>query len=159
MPMRIISLSQANAEKIATWHYPSQYAFYNTDADAEDYAEILSSKQRGNRFYQVTDDHDSNLLIGYFAIEATADADVLEVGLGMTPVLTGHGYGLSFVQTLVAFIVSHYQPRELQLHVAEFSQRAQITYQRADFEISKCYSQTDTDGKVYPFIIMSRNFT
>ena len=152
--MQISQLTQINAERIATWHYPDQYAFYNTDADQEDYQEIKSAQQRGNRFYQVLNSADD--LLGYFAIEPTSTPGILEVGLGMAPAFTGQGQGLNFVNTLVAFIVAQYQPTKLIMDVAKFNQRAQTVYQRADFIAIRTYDQFDEQGQVYPFIMMEK---
>ena len=49
--MKIEPLSQSNAEEIANhWHYEGIYAFYDMQADSEDYEEILSPEARGNHY-------------------------------------------------------------------------------------------------------------
>ena len=63
--MKIEPLSQSNAEEIANhWHYEGIYAFYDMQADPEDYEEILSPEVRGNHYYQVLKNDE---LYGFFA--------------------------------------------------------------------------------------------
>lgn len=151
--MQVMSLTQANAEQIVQWHYPAEYAFYNTDADPDDCAELLSPSRRGDRFYQVIEDE---RLLGYFCTEETSQAGVVEIGLGLAPDWTGKGYGVSFVQLLVAHVIEVEHPRKLLMNVAQFNQRAQKVYQRAGFEIVKTYDQVDDMGKRYPFVWMAK---
>lgn len=72
--MKITTLSQQNAELISHWHYSDEYSFYNTDADQEDFDELLSPQKRGNRFYQVLSSN--NTLIGYFCIKYTKQDEI-----------------------------------------------------------------------------------
>ena len=63
--MKIEPLSQSNAEEIANhWHYEGIYAFYDMQADSEDYEEILSPEARGDHYYQVLKNDE---LYGFFA--------------------------------------------------------------------------------------------
>jgi len=148
-----MSLTQANAEQILRWHYPAEYAFYDTDADPDDCAELLSESRRGDRLYQVIED---NHLLGYFCTEETSQAGVIEIGLGLAPDWAGKGYGLSFVQLLVAHVIEAKRPRKLLMNVAQFNRRAQRVYQRAGFEIVKIYDQVDDTCKRYPFVWMAK---
>lgn len=152
--MKITALSQQNAELISHWHYPDEYSFYNTDADQEDLDELMSPQKRGDRFHQVLSS--DNTLIGYFCIEYTKQ-DEIEIGLGMTPDLTGHGTGKYFINLIVEFIVKKYHPQTLLLDVAKFNIRAQKVYHTAGFK-DKCeHNQIDDNGKIYPFIWMAKN--
>lgn len=155
--MTITPLTQTNAERIATWHYPSIYSFYNTDADLEDYQEILSAKKRGHRFYQVTDS--ANQLVGYYAVEFGGQPNTLEIGLGMAPERVGQGNGLAFMNTLVADVISRYHPRRLLLDVVTFNQRAITVYQRAGFALIQYHDQVADDGQSIPFVWLERKIT
>ena len=64
--MKIEPLSQSNAEEIANhWHYEGIYAFYDMQADPEDYEEILSPEARGDHYYQVLKNDE---LYGFFCL-------------------------------------------------------------------------------------------
>ncbi|WP_199692577.1 GNAT family N-acetyltransferase [Lactobacillus sp. ESL0233] len=91
---KITQLTQANADQIARkWHYSGQYDFYNMENDPEDFEEIITSRLRGNKYYQVLDDKDE--LVGYFCLERLSEKKV-EIGLGLRPDLTGQGLGIKF---------------------------------------------------------------
>lgn len=152
--MNISKLSQINAVKISNWHYTDEYSFYNTDADLEDYNEILSVDLRADKFFQVLTAN--NELLGYFVVEPTDVRDVYEVGLGMAPEFTGIGKGSSFVHVIIEFISRVYKPIKLLLNVAEFNVRAQKVYQRMGFTIFKKEIQIDDHGVSYPFLWMER---
>lgn len=152
--MNISKLSQINAVKISNWHYPDDYSFYNTDADLEDYNEILSVDLRADKFFQVLTAN--NELLGYFVVEPTDVRDVYEVGLGMAPEFTGIGKGSRFVHVIIEFISRVYKPIKLLLNVAEFNVRAQKVYQRMGFTIFKKEIQIDDHGVSYPFLWMER---
>ena len=48
MQFYIEPLDQSNAEKIASWHYEDEYAFYDPEADPEDLAELLNPALRAS---------------------------------------------------------------------------------------------------------------
>ena len=150
--MQIDPLTQANATTIANdWHYPGAYAFYDMTADPGDYAELLSAQQRGDRYYQVVTA--TGHLFGFFVIDPTEEAGVVEVGLGMVPAHTGRGQGEKFVREVLSFVRERDAPREIILDVAAFNQRAQIVYQRLGFRVVREHSQA-TNGAVFPFVEM-----
>ena len=99
--MKIEPLSQSNAEEIANhWHYEGIYAFYDMQADPEDYEEILSPEARGNHYYQVLKNDE---LYGFFCL-FPVDKDKQELGLGMKPEYCGKGQGKEFLQTILRFV-------------------------------------------------------
>lgn len=154
--MKISKLTQENAVKISQWHYPAEYAFYDTDADAEDLHEILLPELRGTRFFQILTDEDE--LLGYFDYEPANQPGAYELSLGLAPEFTGHGAGLTVMRRIIEFVVDALQPTELWLNVAEFNVRAQKVYQKAGFTIFKRENQYDEQGTCYPFVWMKRAF-
>lgn len=152
--MDIKQLSNENARIIAdTWHYPDQYAFYDLQADPEDYQEIIDPLARKDCYFQVTKDHH---LIGYFVVDGTSD--VLDIGLGLRPDLTGQGFGKIFWNQIFVYIRNHYTAPKIRLAVAEFNVRAQKLYAKVGFKETRRFLQT-TNGGQYPFIEMERELS
>jgi len=60
---RFRSMSQADAEAIARWHYPAPFSFYDWTSDADDLAELLDPKARGDDYVSVEDE--DGTLIGW----------------------------------------------------------------------------------------------
>lgn len=151
---KITRLTQANADQIARkWHYSGQYDFYDMENDPEDFEEIITSKLRGNKYYQVLDDKDE--LVGYFCLERLSERKV-EVGLGLRPELTGQGLGLSFVKEIEAFVQKNFNYKIILLSVASFNKRAIKVYQKAGFKKAGSKMQKSNDG-IYEFINLTKN--
>src|SRR4051794_29691231 len=87
-------MNAADARAIAAWRYPEPYAFYNSDADPADLAELLDPVQWGRRYFAADDV--AGELVGLFVFKL-ADG-VAEIGLGLRPDLTGRGLGRGFVE-------------------------------------------------------------
>ena len=54
--------------------------------------------------------------------------DVIDIGLGMRPVLTGEANGARIFQAGIAFAVKEFNPQTLRLSVATFNTRAITLY-------------------------------
>ncbi len=91
-----------DAQAVAAWRYPGEFAFYNWDADPADLAELLDPAGWGKQYFSV--DGTDELLVGMF--EFKAEGDSVEIGLGLRPDRTGCGLGLSFLECGVAFAAS-----------------------------------------------------
>jgi [ribosomal protein S18]-alanine N-acetyltransferase len=141
-----------DAQAVAAWRYPGQYAFYNWDADPADLAELLDPAGWGVQYFAV-DGPDASL-VGFFQFKP--DGDAMEIGLGLRPDLTGRGSGLSFVEVGVGFAACHFGVSSVSLAVAAFNQRAIKIYRRARFDVVYRYMHA-TNGSVYPFVRMVRD--
>lgn len=151
----LAELTQANALEIANnWHYSGEYAFYDMRADPEDYEELIDPQQRGNQYYQATDDNGS--LLGFFVLMPTDEAVMIELGLGLAPALTGRGIGAEFLRQILAYMQEHVTADKVLLDVAEFNVRAQKVYARAGFVVTGKHDQ-ETNGGVWPFVTMTRD--
>lgn len=143
-------MTQEQAEMIAfNWHYDGEYSFYDMEADQEDLEEFLKPDTRGNSMYAVTHD---NELIGFLYINKVADR-IIDIGLGMSPDLTGRGNGIDFLNAGLEFIQSKYEPGKITLSVASFNQRAIKVYQKIGFKYIDTYMQ-DTNGGTFEFLRM-----
>lgn len=156
MEWQISQLSQTNALNIAnTWHYEGVYAFYDMQADPEDYEEIITPSQRKDRYYQVLKD---DKLLGYFVIEPINErVGIYELGLGLSPARTGNGLGEQFVNFIIDFLIQNFQITELIFNVVEFNIRAQKVYQKVGAKPTRKYKQK-TNQSTYTFIEMRKTF-
>jgi [ribosomal protein S18]-alanine N-acetyltransferase len=152
MTFRFRSMSQADAEAIADWHYPEPFSFYNWAADPNDLAELLDPTVRDDGYFAVEDEDGS--LIGFFHFK-TPHGTRLELGLGLHPGRTGQGLGKSFVEAGLDFGRKRFAPREFTLSVASFNRRAIRVYERVGFSAVRVFSHW-TNGAEWEFIEMER---
>ena len=95
-------------------------------------------------------------LVGFFQFKP--QGDVINIGLGLRPDLTGKGHGLPFVIAGLAFAQRRFTPRQFRLAVAAFNRRAQRVYERAGFQAVRTYWQA-TNGGRHEFVEMVRDGT
>jgi ribosomal-protein-alanine N-acetyltransferase len=119
-------MTQAEAEEIATWRYPGEYAFYNADWIPEGLAELLDPARRRDEYASARADGE---LEGFVQL-APAPGPATEIGLGLRPDLTGRGLGAAFTQAAIALARAHGAER-ITLAVAAFNLRAIRVYERA----------------------------
>jgi ribosomal-protein-alanine N-acetyltransferase len=144
-------LDENSAHAIAGWHYEGIYSFYDMDQDLEDLQELLDPRNWEDHYYTVTDDQGD--LIGFFSFER--EKEVVIIGLGLRPDLTGKGLGQAFLDAGLEFAREKYRPTTFVLSVATFNQRAINVYRRAGFEDVEV-SLNETNGGQYEFLCMSR---
>jgi ribosomal-protein-alanine N-acetyltransferase len=121
-------MTQAEAEEVASWRYPGEYAFYDADFFGDDLAELLDPDRRGDEYWSATGD---GTLEGFVQLKPAAGG-VAEIGLGLRPDLTGRGLGGAFVAAVVALARAEGAGR-IVLAVAAFNLRAIRVYERAGF--------------------------
>jgi ribosomal-protein-alanine N-acetyltransferase len=145
-------MTQADAEAVASWHYPEPYAFYDWTADPDDLAELLdpASGERGG--YHAVDD-DAGELVGFFA--CTASEGLVQIGLGLCPACTGRGLGGSFLAAALDCSRERFAPTEFTLSVAAFNQRAITVYERAGFQTVRAFRHRTHDAE-WEFVEMRR---
>jgi len=147
-------MTTADAHTIAAWRYAGVYAFYDFTADPADLAELLTPETWGRSYFSVDDMNQE--LVGFFQFKQ--QGDVIDIGLGLRPDLTGKGYGLSFVVAGLNFAQRRFTPRQFRLAVAAFNRRALRVYACAGFQAICTYLQA-TNGSQYEFIEMVRDVT
>jgi [ribosomal protein S18]-alanine N-acetyltransferase len=148
--LRILPMTQSDAEEIAGWRYEPPYSFYDADADADDLRLLLDPATRENRYFAA---FQREQLVGFFEFKPRGE-DV-ELGLGLRPDLTGRGLGLEFVAAGMAFGRERFRPRTFTLAVATFNARAIRVYERAGFEAVREYDH-ETNGGVHRFLELAR---
>ena len=142
-------LTQRQAEQISyEWQYDGPFAFYDMPNDEEDLAEFLNPEERTEHYFAVLDGEE---LIGYYVFEP--NAKVVDVGLGMRPDLTGRGNGAAFLEAGLAFVMDRYAPKQIELAVATFNERAIRLYTKSGFLPVERFQQA-TNGGIYEFLKM-----
>ena len=142
-------LTQRQAEQIAyEWQYDGPFAFYDMPNDEDDLVEFLNPDERTEHYFAVLNGEE---LIGYYVFEP--NAEVVDVGLGMRPDLTGQGNGTAFLEAGLAFIMDRYAPKQIELAVATFNERAIRLYTKSGFEPVERFQQA-TNGGSYEFLRM-----
>ena len=143
-------MTEAEAEEVIGWTYPGEYSFYDMAKDVEDQAELRAAHVRKAKYFSAL--HDGEL-IGYFEFEP--EGDILEIGLGLRPDLTGRGLGPDFFEAGLQFGRERFHPQTFRLRVATFNRRAIKIYERAGFAPGRIYMH-DFYGTPYGFIEMTR---
>lgn len=144
-------MTQDEADAIAGWHYDPPYDFYDAGADHRDLAELLDPALRGNRYFSARDA--AGVLIGFFGFGQRGD--VVGVGVGLRPDLTGRGLGQSFLDAGLEYAREQFGPRRFRLSVASFNERAIKVYERAGFIVTRTFVH-ETNGDSFPFVEMER---
>jgi ribosomal-protein-alanine N-acetyltransferase len=142
------------AEEIAYhWHYEGKYAFYDMQADQEDFEAFLDVENWEDGFFAVLGAVGE--LVGFF--HYTIENETMTIGLGMKPALTGKGTGRAFVSEGIAYSLHHCtQPvKEVALAVAQFNHRAIRVYESLGFKRVRDFIQA-TNGGRYDFIEMRK---
>ena len=143
-------MSEEEAEEVISWRYPGEYSFYDMERDVEDMAELRAGHVRETKYFSALEDGE---LIGFF--DFVVYGDVVEVGLGLRPDLTGKGLGARFLEQGLAFARECFRPQRFRLRVAKFNERAIEVYRRAGFVVERDYVH-DFYGTPYDFVEMSR---
>jgi [ribosomal protein S18]-alanine N-acetyltransferase len=124
----ITPMTQAEAEEVAAWRYPGEYAFYDADSVPDGLSELLDPVRRRDEYFAAYGRDGS--LEGFVQLEAAGDG--VEIGLGLRPDLTGHGLGLAFTAAAIELAENRGAER-IVLVVAAFNLRAIRVYERAGF--------------------------
>jgi ribosomal-protein-alanine N-acetyltransferase len=125
----IAPMSQADAEAMATWRYPGEYAFYDADFIPADLAELLDPQLRGDGLFAA---HAPGGELEGFVELKPRDGGAVEIGLGLRPDLTGRGLGAAFTAAAIELARGRGAER-ITLAVAAFNLRATRVYERAGF--------------------------
>lgn len=141
-------VDEVAARAITGWRYPEPYAFYNLSATAsslEHAAVVRELLDPALRYYAVWCAREGALLAGFCCFGPAArvgisrqpavyaGSDLLDIGLGLRPDLTGRGLGGAFLRSVLVFGTEQFAPGGFRLTVATFNQRAIRVYERAGF--------------------------
>jgi [ribosomal protein S18]-alanine N-acetyltransferase len=143
--MKVRTLTETDAEAVATWRYLGRYQTY-------DVSKVVTSEAG---FWAV--EHEATL-IGYccFGHEARVPGAVeetgtLDIGYGMRPDLMGQGLGREFVGTILDFAVRRFSPSRLRLLILDWNDRSRKVAVALGFGSEGILRSTEGD-----FLIMTR---
>jgi RimJ/RimL family protein N-acetyltransferase len=144
--------TEAFACEVARWQYEPPYDFYDLASDPGD-AAAMSDPARFGHYRAVLEDGDEKLdAFWYFDWHG----DVVEVGIGLRPDLTGRGRGESFLRAQLAYATSQWSPASFRLFVAAWNERANRLYQRLAFrEVARETRRFELVGE-HEFLRMER---
>ncbi len=127
--MRVEEWTEARASEVAGWRYEPPYDFYDLASDPGDES-AMRDPSRAGHFRAVLADKDDRLdAFWYF----DWPGDVVEVGIGLRPDLTGRGQGESFLSAQLAYATGIWNPATFRLFVAAWNERAIRLYRRLGF--------------------------
>lgn len=133
-------VDMADAAAISRWTYAPPYDFYNMEASEESVKELLGGS------YWVVKSPDGDVVGFYctgesaqvpagkaFGAYPTDTAEVVDIGIGMRPDLTGMGLGTEFLAVVLCEVCRKHPAAGLRLTVATFNRRAIKLYERFGF--------------------------
>ncbi|WP_318614763.1 GNAT family N-acetyltransferase [Sporosarcina sp. YIM B06819] len=150
------NMDEGFALEILNWRYDPPYDFYNNEYDVEAITELLED----NYSVVVNDDEE---VIGFYCAGSSAQVpagtkvgayteNIIDVGLGMAPTLTGKGNGFLFFSFVLESLYKTYGTVPVRLTVAKFNQRAIHLYEKIGFvkemEFSTDFADFQTMRKV-----------
>jgi RimJ/RimL family protein N-acetyltransferase len=133
------------------WHYEPPWDFYDMASDPEDEAALRDPARSHHRRAVLGEDGDLEAF-WYFDWHD----DVVEVGIGLRPDLTGRGLGESFLRAQLDYASEHWQPATFRLFVTAWNERATRLYERLGFrEVARETRRFELVGE-HEFIRMER---
>ncbi len=146
-------MTKESAYEIAQWTYAGIYSCYSFDGSDEILEELMNGE------YYVAYDNENNIL-GYICIGKSAqiptieekvyiDETVLDIGLGLNPLLCGNGLGSEFLMECISFGKQRFNASNIRLTVASFNQRAIKVYERIGFNYSLSVHHSKSNKEFY----------
>jgi ribosomal-protein-alanine N-acetyltransferase len=150
--VRVEAWNGTFASEVATWHYDPPFDFYDLASDPADAAE-MHDPAHAEHYRAVLSEGDERLdAFWYFDWHG----NLVEVGIGLRPDLTGRGYGESFLSAQFAYAAGNWHPATLRLFVAAWNERAIRLYERLGFrEVARETRRFQLVGE-HEFIQMER---
>jgi RimJ/RimL family protein N-acetyltransferase len=150
--VRVEAWNGTYASEVATWHYEPPYDFYDLASDPHDEAE-MRDPAHAQHYRAVLGDRD-DLLDAFWYFDP--QGNVIHVGIGLRPELTGRGLGESFLRAQLDYATSLWSPATFRLFVAAWNERAIRLYARLGFsEVGRETRHFELVGE-HEFIQMER---
>lgn len=126
--MKVEEWNETHTREVEAWHYEPPWDFYDLASDPAD-AEAMRDPARAVHRRAVVGEAGRLEAFWYFDWHG----DVVEVGIGLRPDLTGPGLGESFLRAQLAYASRHWGPATFRLFVASWNERAIRLYERLGF--------------------------
>ncbi|GHO44627.1 GNAT family N-acetyltransferase [Ktedonospora formicarum] len=157
MRFSFMPLSREGVLALFEWRYPEPYQVYNLGGEYMEEALAELTDQR-SPYYAAYDEQ--GLLAGFINVGTSAlvwdageprvfidgEHGTTALGLGLRPDLTGHGLGLSFVESALTFLRDQFSPRQIRLFVLAWNKRALRVYEQAGFQQIRAFTQVNRFG-------------
>ena len=140
----ISPLNEDNAREITTWRYSPPYDLYDLES-----RHLKGFLNPDYQYHQVLEKH--GMLAGYccFGIDAQVpggvylknEPEILDIGVGLAPRLTGQGRGTAFVGEILKFGFNTYHPDIFRVSIASFNKRSLKTFQNLGFKIQGSFTR------------------
>jgi len=149
--VKVEEWTDAHACEVETWHYEPPWDFYDLASDPDD-AAAMHDPARAGHCRAVLGESGRLEAFWYFDWHD----EVVEVGIGLRPDVTGHGLGESFLRAQLEYASHHWQPTTFRLFVAAWNERAIRLYERLGFhEVAREIRRFELVGE-HEFIRMER---
>jgi RimJ/RimL family protein N-acetyltransferase len=149
--VKVEEWNETHTRDVVAWHYEPPWDFYDLASDPADAAAMRDPARAVHR-RAVVDESGRLEAFWYF----DWDGDVVEVGIGLRPDLTGQGRGESFLRAQLDYASQHWQPATFRLFVASWNERAIRLYERLGFhEVARETRRFELVGD-HEFIQMER---
>jgi ribosomal-protein-alanine N-acetyltransferase len=149
--VRVEDWNERYASEVATWHYEAPWDFYDLASDPGDAAE-MRDPARVAHYRAVLGDEGRLDAFWYF----DRHNEVVDVGIGLRPDLTGRGHGEPFLRAQLEYASQEWQPLTFRLFVAAWNARAIRLYRRLGFrEVAREKRRFELVGE-HEFIQMER---
>ncbi|MCQ6268208.1 GNAT family N-acetyltransferase [Fictibacillus sp. WQ 8-8] len=137
MQLSIVDINEDFAVNILNWRYDAPYDFYNNEVSPDSMKEMLE-----NSYRVILDRYQG--IAGFFCTGSSAQVpaghqygaysdDLIDLGIGMNPELTGQGYGSEFFSFILRHIQAAFSGVSIRLTVAAFNHRAIHLYEKLGF--------------------------
>jgi len=140
----IFPVSEGNAREITTWRYDPPYDLYDLAP-----RHLTGFLNPDYRYHQVL--NKNGRLVGYccFGVDAQVpggvylknEPEILDIGVGLAPRLTGQGRGTAFVGEILKFGFNTYHPDIFRVSIASFNKRSLKTFQNLGFLIQGSFTR------------------
>ncbi|MGX1194689.1 GNAT family N-acetyltransferase [Metabacillus sp. SLBN-84] len=152
MDVLIEKVGRQTAVEILGWRYEAPYDFYNMEVSEENIHGMLS-----HPYYAIK--NKAGETAGFFCFGITAQvpsrfmaqiysANMIDIGLGMNPHLTGKGQGSAFFAFILNQARAGFPNTPLRLTVACFNERASRIYEKAGFNEAARFENEGVTFKV-----------
>ena len=144
----ISPLSAENARKITTWRYDPPFDLY--DLGPENISGFINPEYY---YHQILNENGN--LDGYccYGLDAQVPGgeylinmpEILDIGVGMKPNLTGAGRGHKFVSAILEYARERFHPDRFRVTIADFNLRSLKTFQSLGFKIQGSFVREMVD--------------
>lgn len=152
-----VPMTEPAAREILAWRYDEPYALYDLTDEA-----LPILLEPGNHYFAASDAGGGIAGFCCFGEEAQvpggdyADANLLDVGVGLRPDLTGGGRGAGFVTAVLRLACERTAQRGFRVTIAAFNQRSQRMFLGLGFGESDRFRR-EGRPRGMEFVILTRD--